>query len=158
MIDFYYLTCVKLMIQFHSLSERCNLVFLFVFQDGCIVCPSTDSTFDLRTGEIKEWYPKNPVLRALTPALRKLFTYRVKTDDENIYISISGADSAASAEIIFSGKAQPGVTASDVNVEEVPAFPCLFMHSYFNAIFRQVSSVVDSFISHSLQSDPLRSK
>ncbi|CAO2152489.1 unnamed protein product [Urochloa humidicola] len=88
-------------------------------QDGCIVCPSTDSTFDLRTGEIKEWYPKNPVLRALTPALRKLFTYRVKTDNENIYISISGTDSAGSAEIIFSGKAQPGVTASDVNVEEV---------------------------------------
>ncbi|OEL35594.1 hypothetical protein BAE44_0003387 [Dichanthelium oligosanthes] len=88
-------------------------------QDGCIVCPSTDSTFDLRTGEIKEWYPKNPVLRALTPALRKLFTYRVKTDDENIYISISGAESTGSAEIIFSGKAQPGVTASDVNVEEV---------------------------------------
>ncbi|CAD6228396.1 unnamed protein product [Miscanthus lutarioriparius] len=88
-------------------------------QDGCIVCPSTDSTFDLRTGEIKEWYPKNPVLRALTPALRKLFTYRVKTDEENIYISISGSDSVGSAEIIFSGKAQPGVTASDVNVEEV---------------------------------------
>nr|CAB3489556.1 unnamed protein product [Digitaria exilis] len=88
-------------------------------QDGCIVCPSTDSTFDLRTGEIKEWYPKNPVLRALTPALRKLFTYRVKTDEQNIYISISGADSVGSAEIIFSGKAQPGVTASDVNVQEV---------------------------------------
>lgn len=88
-------------------------------QDGCIVCPSTDSTFDLRSGEIKEWYPKNPVLKALTPALRKLFVYRVKTDEENIYISISGAESAGSAEIVFSGKAQPGVTASDVNVEEV---------------------------------------
>ncbi|KAK3120034.1 hypothetical protein QOZ80_9AG0679990 [Eleusine coracana subsp. coracana] len=88
-------------------------------QDGCIVCPSTDSTFDLRTGEIKEWYPKNPVLRALTPALRKLYVYRVKTDDENIYISISGANSVGTAEIVFSGKAQPGVTASDVNVQEV---------------------------------------
>jgi hypothetical protein len=99
-----------------------HLFFFLVFQDGCIVCPSTDSTFDLRTGEIKEWYPKNPVLRALTPALRKLFTYRVKTDEENIYISFSGADGAGSAEIIFSGKAQPGVTASDVNVEEVSFF------------------------------------
>lgn len=98
-----------------------------VFQDGCIVCPSTDSTFDLRTGEIKEWYPKNPVLRALTPALRKLFTYRVKTDEENIYISFSGADGAGSAEIIFSGKAQPGVTASDVNVEEVSFFIFFFL-------------------------------
>ncbi|XP_027361120.1 LOW QUALITY PROTEIN: uncharacterized protein LOC113869145 [Abrus precatorius] len=89
-------------------------------QDGCIVCPTTDSTFDLQTGEIKEWYPKNPVLRVLTPALRKLFVYPVKTDEQNIYISMSrGLKSDASAEIVFSGKAQPGVTATDVNVEEV---------------------------------------
>ncbi|KAG2375572.1 hypothetical protein LR48_Vigan442s010800 [Vigna angularis] len=88
-------------------------------QDGCIVCPSTDSTFDLRTGDIKEWYPKNPVLRVLTPALRKLFTYPVKSDEQNIYISLRGGKTDASAEIVFSGKAQPGVTATDVNVEEV---------------------------------------
>lgn len=87
-------------------------------QDGCIVCPTTDSTFDLRTGAIKEWYPKNPVLRVLTPALRTLFVYPVKTDDENIYISMRSSDDAT-AEIVFSGKAQPGLTASDVNVDEV---------------------------------------
>ena len=90
-----------------------------IMQDGCIVCPTTDSTFDLRTGDIKEWYPKNPVLRVLTPSLRKLFTYPVKTDEQNIYISLRSGKSDASAEIVFSGKAQPGVTASDVNVEEV---------------------------------------
>ncbi|XP_061374154.1 uncharacterized protein LOC133316423 [Gastrolobium bilobum] len=89
-------------------------------QDGCIVCPTTDSTFDLRTGDIKEWYPNNPVLRVLTPALRALFVYPVKTDEQNIYISMRGnLKSDASAEIVFSGKAQPGVTASDVNVDEV---------------------------------------
>ncbi|GLT93866.1 hypothetical protein SLE2022_116360 [Rubroshorea leprosula] len=89
-------------------------------QDGCIVCPTTDSTFDLRTGAIKEWYPKNPVLRVLTPALRKLYIYPVKTDEENIYISLSSSvKSDAAAEIVFSGKAQPGVTASDINIEEV---------------------------------------
>ncbi|XP_072950614.1 uncharacterized protein [Typha angustifolia] len=89
-------------------------------QDGCIICPSTDSTFDLRTGAIKDWYPKNPVLRVLTPVLRTLFVYPVKTDDENIYINMRGAtDSGVSAEILFSGRAQPGATASDVNVEEV---------------------------------------
>ncbi|XP_030501976.2 uncharacterized protein LOC115717164 [Cannabis sativa] len=91
-------------------------------QDGCIVCPSTESTFDLRTGEVKEWYPKNPVLRVLTPVLRNLYIYPLKTDEENIYISISGGivkPDEVSAEIVFSGKAQPGVTASDVNVEEV---------------------------------------
>ncbi|ERM99660.1 hypothetical protein AMTRI_Chr11g158170 [Amborella trichopoda] len=89
-------------------------------QDGCIVCPSTDSTFDLRTGTIKEWYPNNPVLRVLTPPLRTLLVYPVKTDSENIYISMKGGvRSRGSAEIVFSGKAQPGVTASDVNVDEV---------------------------------------
>ncbi|KAJ8531005.1 hypothetical protein K7X08_025736 [Anisodus acutangulus] len=88
-------------------------------QDGCIVCPTTDSTFYLQNGAIKEWYPNNPVLRVLTPALRNLFVYPVKTDDENIYISMRGGKADASAEIVFSGKAQPGVTASDVNVDEV---------------------------------------
>ncbi|PIN22338.1 hypothetical protein CDL12_04938 [Handroanthus impetiginosus] len=89
-------------------------------QDGCIVCPTTDSTFDLRTGDIKEWYPNNPVLRALTPPLRTLFVYPVKTDGENIYISMSRSfQSDAATEIVFSGKAQPGLTATDVNVDEV---------------------------------------
>lgn len=89
-------------------------------QDGCIVCPTTDSTFDLRSGEIKDWYPNNPVLRALTPPLRTLFVYPVKTDDANVYIDMGeAASSDASSEIIFSGRAQPGVTATDVNVEEV---------------------------------------
>lgn len=88
-------------------------------QDGCIMCPATDSTFDLRNGSIKEWFPKNPVLRVLTPALRNLFVYPVKVDGENIYISMGrSAPSAASAEIVFSGKAQPGITATDVNVDE----------------------------------------
>ncbi|KAI4388849.1 hypothetical protein MLD38_001142 [Melastoma candidum] len=69
-------------------------------QDGCIVCLTTDSTFDLRSGAIKEWYPKNPVLRALTPALRSLYVYPAKADDENIYINIGGAGKPdASAEI-----------------------------------------------------------
>lgn len=88
-------------------------------KDGCIVCPTTDSTFDLRSGEVKEWYPKNPVLRVLSPSLRNLRVYSVKMDTEYVYISTIGAKTDASAEILFSGKVQPGVTASDVNVEEV---------------------------------------
>lgn len=68
------------------------------------------------------------MLRALTPPLRTLFVYRVKVDEANIYISISGGvNSDAAAEIVFSGKAQPGLTASDVNIEEVTTFhfyPC----------------------------------
>ncbi|KAF9589147.1 hypothetical protein IFM89_019463 [Coptis chinensis] len=80
----------------------------------------TDSTYDLRTGEVKDWYPKNVVLRVLTPSLRPLFVYSVKLDADNIYISLEdGVPYGASAEIVFSGKAQPGATASDVNVDEV---------------------------------------
>ncbi|KAL5713253.1 hypothetical protein ACHQM5_015346 [Ranunculus cassubicifolius] len=89
-------------------------------QDGCIVCPSTESTYDLKTGAVRDWYPTNAVLRVLTPSLRPLFIYPVKVDSENIYISMGrSVGSGVSAEIVFSGKAQPGVTASDVNVEEV---------------------------------------
>ncbi|XP_078434315.1 Rieske (2Fe-2S) domain-containing protein [Wolffia australiana] len=88
-------------------------------QDGCIICPTTDSTFDLRTGAIKTWYPNNPVLRILTPALRNLFVYPVKIDNENICISAVNTQLGESAEILFSGRAQPGVTASNVNVDEV---------------------------------------
>ncbi|GAB4862066.1 hypothetical protein Ancab_037320 [Ancistrocladus abbreviatus] len=70
--------------------------------------------------EIGECYPNNPIRRALTPALRSLFVYPVKTNDENIDISMGdAAKSTASAEIVFSGKAQPGVTAADVNVDEI---------------------------------------
>ncbi|KAH0453392.1 hypothetical protein IEQ34_017716 [Dendrobium chrysotoxum] len=109
-------------------------------QDGCIICPTTDSTFDLRTGDIKDWYPKNPVLRALTPALRKLLVYPVKIDGENIYISMEGdAQAGGSSEIVFSGKAQPGITASDVNVEE-----SINWSDYDNLLARYVSEMVTS--------------
>ena len=32
-------------------------------QDGAIVCPTTASTFDLKTGEIRDWYelPRRPL-------------------------------------------------------------------------------------------------
>lgn len=36
-------------------------------QDFGIECPTTGSVFSLRDGSIMEWYPSNPVLRALTP-------------------------------------------------------------------------------------------
>lgn len=89
-------------------------------QDGCIMCPSTDSTFNLETGDIEEWYPNNPVLRLLTPPLRKLFVYPTKVDSDFIYISMGRAGGTEDpTEIVFSGKTQAGLTATDVNVEEV---------------------------------------
>lgn len=97
-----------------------GLVNAKLTQDGCIICPSTESTFNLKTGDIEVWYPNNPVLRILTPPLRRLFVYPTKVDPDFIYISMGRArGNEDPTEIVFSGKTQAGVTASDVNVEEV---------------------------------------
>lgn len=57
-------------------------------QDGCIECPSTKSTFSLTTGEVKTWYPDNPVLRAITPqdTVRPLEVFPIKVTDETILV------------------------------------------------------------------------
>ena len=59
-------------------------------QDGCIVCPTTKSTFELRTGEIKDWYPDNPVLRKLTPieTCRPMEVFPVLVRSDGIYVDI----------------------------------------------------------------------
>lgn len=87
-------------------------------QDGCIVCPSTESTYDLKTGKVKDWMPTNPVLRVLTPSLRDLQTYSVKIESESIYINVAGR-TGESAEIVFGGTTQAGKTATNVDVDEV---------------------------------------
>ncbi|KAK9840030.1 hypothetical protein WJX74_002335 [Apatococcus lobatus] len=63
--------------------------------DNCIECPSTSSLFDLTTGEIKAWYPKNPVLRLLTPqdTARNMIVYSVKLESEAILVNV-GSSSA----------------------------------------------------------------
>ncbi|BBM97623.1 hypothetical protein MPTK1_1g07060 [Marchantia polymorpha subsp. ruderalis] len=87
--------------------------------DGCIVCPSTESTFDLKTGEIKEWYPTNPVLALLTKPTRILDVYPVRLDAEYIYINMRRQNTGEAAEIVFGGQTQAGRTATDVNVDEI---------------------------------------
>jgi len=57
-------------------------------QDACIECPTTKSKFDLKTGAIKEWYPENPVLAALTPqdTCRPMEVFPVEVRDDGIYL------------------------------------------------------------------------
>ncbi|KAL3702034.1 hypothetical protein R1sor_020056 [Riccia sorocarpa] len=86
--------------------------------EGCIVCPSTESQFDLKTGEIKDWYPTNPILAFLTKPTRILDVYPVKVDADYVYINMKRASTGQSAEIVFGGQIQAGKTATDVNVEE----------------------------------------
>lgn len=49
-------------------------------QDYAIECPATGSTFSLKDGAVVDWYPNNPVLRALTPSntCRNMDVYPVK--------------------------------------------------------------------------------
>lgn len=41
-------------------------------QDYGIICPTTGSIFSLKDGSILEWYPTNPVLRAISPTTGSL--------------------------------------------------------------------------------------
>lgn len=68
-------------------------------QDYGIECPATGTTFSLKTGEIQEWYPNNPVLRRLTPkdTVRPMEVFAVKVDDTAISVdpvnsNLSSAD------------------------------------------------------------------
>lgn len=57
-------------------------------QDACIECPTTKTKFDLKTGEIKEWYPDNPVLARLTPkdTCRPMEVFPVDMRADGIYV------------------------------------------------------------------------
>ena len=61
-------------------------------QDACIECPTTKTTFDLKTGEIKAWYPDNPVLAKLTPQETcrnmEVFPVVVAEEEDAIYVGV----------------------------------------------------------------------
>jgi len=61
-------------------------------QDACIECPTTKTTFDLKTGEIKAWYPDNPVLAKLTPQETcrnmEVFPVVVAKEEDAIYVGV----------------------------------------------------------------------
>lgn len=59
-------------------------------QDFALECPTTGTLFSLKDGSIVNWYPNNPVLRALTPQCRPLELYPVKLSQDAISVSIEG--------------------------------------------------------------------
>lgn len=60
-------------------------------EDYGIICPGTDTVFSLKTGEILDWYPSNPVLRFIIPkdTCRPLEIYPVKLTKDAVYVSFS---------------------------------------------------------------------
>eukprot|EP00898_Chlorokybus_atmophyticus_P000196 jgi/Chlat1/1177/Chrsp113S01641 len=87
-------------------------------QDGCIVCPTTNSSFYISNGNVKDWYPGNFVLAKLTPE-SKLLTFPVEIDSQNIYVKVSGGNAvswAANANAMTSFKASFG--GSDTSIDK----------------------------------------
>lgn len=70
-------------------------------QDYCIACPSTGTLFSLKTGEIVDWYPNNPVLRFITPqdTCRNLDIFPVKLTQDAISVDVSRAALTASSPV-----------------------------------------------------------
>jgi hypothetical protein len=63
-----------------------------LWQDGIIVCPHTQSRFDIKTGEIVDWLPNESLLaRIWNPPISDLSIYAVKVSPDHIYINTQPA-------------------------------------------------------------------
>uniref|UniRef100_A0A6U7XK26 Rieske domain-containing protein n=1 Tax=Eutreptiella gymnastica TaxID=73025 RepID=A0A6U7XK26_9EUGL len=60
-------------------------------QDFGILCPSTESEFSLRNGEVQNWLPNNSVLRFLTPPCPPLEVFPVKVEDGEVKVAVPEA-------------------------------------------------------------------
>lgn len=90
-------------------------------QDFCIECPTTATKFSMATGEIVDWYPNNPVLRALTPqdTCRPMEVFSVKIDGDIIYVdtantNLSDSDFVSSATATTLGGADTSLENNNV--------------------------------------------
>ena len=60
---------------------------MLAWQEGVIVCPYTQSRFDIRTGAMLDWLPNESLLVKLwTPPISDLTVYPVKVSPQHIYI------------------------------------------------------------------------
>ncbi|GMH38268.1 hypothetical protein BSKO_06152 [Bryopsis sp. KO-2023] len=93
-------------------------------EDYGIQCPDTDSVFSIKTGEILEWYPFNPVLSQLIPrdTCRKLETYPVEVVDEKIYISFTGGSQGGVLSNKNTGGAKSSLEGNNVFFQEPPVY------------------------------------
>ena len=85
-------------------------------QDGCIECPTTKTLFSLATGTIVDWYPTNPILRALTPkdTCRPLGVYPVRLTQDAISVDAGVRPSGASAGGAGRGGADSSIDRNNV--------------------------------------------
>lgn len=78
-------------------------------QNFGIVCPTTESIFSLKTGEVLEWFPNNPVLAILTPAstARPIEIFPVMVIENVVYVN-AGEGSLRQKGIEYNVKTMKG--------------------------------------------------
>ena len=74
--------------------------------------------FDIKTGEVKSWYPDNWIMKTFTSPVRNLQTYDVKVEDGQVYVDF-GQPVAPVATEVYLAEVKVGQTASNVDVSEV---------------------------------------
>lgn len=60
-------------------------------QDYGILCPSTETEFSLKTGEVVNWLPNNAVLRFLTPPCDPLELFPLKVEGDEVKVEVRDA-------------------------------------------------------------------
>ena len=63
-------------------------------QNYGILCPSTDTEFNMKTGEVTDWLPNNTVLRFLTPPCTPLEVFPVKMEEGEIKVAVPEGERA----------------------------------------------------------------
>ena len=57
-------------------------------QNYGILCPSTETEFNMKTGEVMTWLPNNAVLRLLTPPCPPLEVFPVKVEQGEVRVAV----------------------------------------------------------------------
>lgn len=87
-------------------------------QDGGIVCPSTESVFDIKTGAVREFYPTNAVLRAITPTCRPMDTFPVTVANDVVYVKVPVSADGQGVRSTTSGGSNTSVEQNNVYAVE----------------------------------------
>lgn len=61
-------------------------------QEYGILCPTTDTEFSLKTGQVTNWLPNNRVLRFLTPPCQPLEVFSVKVDGDQVLVNVGNQE------------------------------------------------------------------
>mmetsp|Transcript_32801 Transcript_32801/g.93080 ORF Transcript_32801/g.93080 Transcript_32801/m.93080 type:complete len:307 (+) Transcript_32801:107-1027(+) len=93
-------------------------------QDYGIECPATGSTYSLKTGEILDWYPNNPVLRVLTPAStgRPMEVYPVKLTQDAVMVDVANGSLGGVAAVRTKGGSDTSLENNNVFGVEPPVY------------------------------------